>query len=230
LAATLSAIVFGLGGYGECQTHSPQCRADGSSRDESGRPHCCADGSLPDGESSCWCETRIVRGDYRNPKLEYEVHLPDNIAEILNGCSATGFIVSLAHPESGEGDWAVNQIHVSGADGSRKTFQQMIDAWHRRLKEDGEGNPDSDQQLSEPEQTSLSSLPALRFRSARTEGETGRVISEAIIANNPDKDIVYLIGMSTPADRYEKNEKLFKEIVDGFRYTPAGQRSISMPE
>jgi hypothetical protein len=35
------------------------------------------------------------------------------------------------------------------------------------------------------------------------------------------------IMMITPADL---NEKLFKEIVDGFPYAAAGQRSISNPE
>jgi hypothetical protein len=82
-------------------------------------------------------------------------------------------------------------------------------------------NPDSDQQFNEPEQTSLSFLPALRFTSARTERESGRIIVEQIIANNPDKDIVYSIMIITPANQYEKNEKLWKEIVDGFRYVPS---------
>ena len=47
---------------------------------------------------------------------------------------------------------------------------------------------------------------------------------------NPDKDIVYEIMIITPKEQYEKNEKLFKEIVDGFRYAPAKQDSISTPE
>jgi len=202
LAVTVLAC-GGLGFYGWAQTTSP---------------HCHADGSPPNGESQCWCEPPVVRGEYRNPKHEYEVHVPDGLAEIL-GCSGVGigFSVSLAHPESGEGDWGMNQIAVSGADRHPETFKKMIDDWHRR-KEDSERDPDSDQQLNEPEQTSLSSLPALRFKSARTKPESARIITEQIIANNPDKDIVYSITIVTPADQYEKNEKLFKEIVDGFRY------------
>jgi hypothetical protein len=80
--------------------------------------------------------------------------------------------------------------------GPSETFQQIIDAWHRRSKEDSEKNPDSDQQFNEPDQTS----------------------------------IVYSIMIITPADQYEKNEKLFKEIVEGFRYGATRQRSISTPE
>ena len=219
----------GFGFYGQAQTGSPHCHEDGSSRDESGFPHCCADGSPPDGESQCWCDPQIVRGEYRNPKHEYEVHVPDGIAEIF-GCGGIGggFSVSLAHPESGEGDLARNRIAVWGTGGNRETFQKMIDAWHR-LKEDSERDPNSDQQFNEPEQTSLSSLPALRFKSAKTE-QSERIIVEQILAINPDKDIVYEIMIITPTDQYEKNEKLFKKIVDGFRYAPAGQHSLSTPE
>jgi hypothetical protein len=229
LAITLLAC-GGFVFYGHAQTVSPHCDSDASQRDESGFPHCCADGSPPNGESQCWCELHIVRGEYHNPKREYEVHVPDRIAEIL-GCSGigNGFQVSLAHPESGEGNWGMNQIAVLGAQG-RETFQQMIDAWHRRSKEDSEEKSNFKQQFDEPEQTSLSSLPALRFKSARTERESGKIIVEQIIANNPDKDIVYSITIITPADQYEKNEKLFKQIVEGFRYAPASQRSISTPE
>jgi hypothetical protein len=229
VAATLLAC-GGLGCYGQAQTGFPESHADGSQRDENGRPHCRADGSAPDGESQCWCEFQVVRGKYRNPKHEYEVQLPDGIAEILD-CSgiAIGFHISLIHPESGEGPFGSNQIEVSGTDQSRKTFQQTIDAWHARLKEDREKNPDFDQQFNEPEKTFLSSLPALRLTSSRTQRESEKIIFEQIIANSPDKNIVYSIMMITPADQYERNEKLFREIMEGFRYT-ANQRSISTPE
>jgi len=230
VAATLLAC-GGFGFYGRAQTSSQQCHADGSPRDESGRPHCCADGSAPNGESQCWCEPKIVRGEYRNPKHEYEVHVPDGIAALLD-CSGIGmgFHVSLAEPETGEGNWGMNQIAVSGTDRSRETFQQMIDAWHRGSKEESEKSPDFAQQFNEPEQTTLSSLPALHLKSARTERESGEIIVEQIIANNPHRNIVYSIMIVTPADQYEKNEKLFKEIVEGFRYAPADQRSTSNPE
>lgn len=225
LAATLLACV-GFGFYVHAQTGSPDCHADGSPRDESGRPHCCADGSPPDGESQCWCDPQIVRGDYRNPKREYEVHVPDGIAEIL-GCGGigNGFKVSLAHPESGKGDWRFNMIYVSGSEHSPETFQSIADHWSQQQREDSERVHATDLQLDPPQQTSLSSLPALHLKSARTELESGRMVFEVIIANNPEKGIVYWIMMITTANQYEKNERLFKEVVDGFRYTPAGQHS-----
>jgi hypothetical protein len=37
-----------------------------------------------------------------------------------------------------------------------------------------------------------------------------------IIANNPRKGIVYELGFASPADQYEKNEKLFKAVAEGF--------------
>ena len=225
LAVTLLAC-SGFGFYGQAQTASPHCRADGSPRDESGRPHCCADGYSPNGEAQCWCEPRIVRGEYRNPKQEYEVSVPDGIAEIL-GCSGigNGFRVSLAQPESGEGDWGMNSIAVFGNDTGSETLRRIIDDWHRRSKEDSEKTPDSDHQFNELEQTFLSSLPAFRFKSARTERMFGKIIVEKIVANNPNKPIVYSITMITRADQYEKNKKLFNQIVRGFHYTPVLQHN-----
>jgi hypothetical protein len=179
----------------------------------------------------CWCDPQIVRGDYRNPKHEYEVRVPDGIAEIL-GCSGigNGFRVSLAHPESGKDEPGMNMIYVHGSEHARETFQSIADHWSQQQREDGDRVHATDLQLDPPQQTSLSSLPALHLKSARTELESGRMVFEVIIANNPDKDIVYSIMMITPADQYEKNEKLFKEIVDGFRYAPAGQHSNLTPE
>lgn len=57
---------------------------------------------------------------------------------------------------------------------------------------------------------------------ARTEPKAGRMIYEVIVAKAPDKDFAYQIGLESSADEYEK-KKLFKAIVDGFRYVPAEQ-------
>lgn len=106
--------------HAQTQPDSPHCAADDSTRDEAGHPRCCADGSMPNGESMCWCKLQIVHlRDYRNPKYEHEVHVPDGTAEVL-GCAAAGdwaisthpdlvgigrgFEVSLVHPDTGAGE------------------------------------------------------------------------------------------------------------------------------
>ena len=203
LTATLWAS-GGLGLHGQAQTEFPQCREDGSP---------------PAGEAQCECELRTFRGDHRNPKHEYQVHVPEEVAEI-GGCSwvGTGFRVSLTHPDSGEvgGDYAWNQIWVSGAEQTQETFQWITDHWPQEQREDSERDHATDLQIDPPERTSLSSLPALHLRLRRTEPDRGRMVYEVIIANNPDKGIVYELGMASPAEHYEKNEKLFKAVAEGF--------------
>lgn len=227
LGVTLS-VCGGFGLYGQAQTGSAHCRADGP-RDDTGHPHCCADGSMPDGVNQCWCEPIIVRGDYRNRKHEYEVHVPDGIAEIP-GCSGIGhgFQVSLDGLESGDGDYGMNQIAVSGTERSHVTFQEMIDAWPGE-KTSSQNDDVKDDQLDEPAQTSLSFLPALHLKSVRTRADFGKIVCEHIIANNPHKNIVYSITLISPADQYEKNRKLFKELLDGFRYIPSGEAINQQP-
>jgi hypothetical protein len=220
LAATLLSGALAL--HAQAQTASPSCSADGP-RDESGRPRCCPDGSSPDGGSQCWCELRIVHlRDYRNPKYEYEVHVPDGIAEIL-GCSGigTGFKISLTYPDRGpsEGDLAWNQIWVGRAERTNDTFQQMADKWAQQQREVSESDHYTDLQIDPPVQTSLSSLAAIELRASRTELDRGTLIYEVITAKAHD-NYAYVIGMVTPAEQYEKNEKLFKAIVGGFRYVP----------
>jgi len=178
---------------------------------------------MPDGVNQCWCEPTIVRGEYRNLKYEYGAHVPDGIAEIL-ACDGigTGFHISLTHPESGDGDYSSNQIIVSGTKRTRETFQELVEAW-LRVKTSSQKNDDvAEEQVFEPEQRSLSSLPALHLKSIRNDPHSGRIVTEAIIANNPHEDIVYYITLISPADQYEKNQKLFKEIMNGFRYIPSG--------
>jgi hypothetical protein len=177
---------------------------------------------MPEGVNQCWCEPIIVHlTEYRNPKNEYEVHVPDGIAEIL-GCSGTGhgFKVSLDHPESGDGDYGLNQIEVLGAE-HQDTFQKILDTW--RLKTSNKKDDVTDEQFDQPEPMSLSSLPAFRLKSTRIDPHYGKIVAEEIVANNPHKDIVYYVVMISPADRYEKNQMLFKAIIDGFRYVPSSQ-------
>jgi hypothetical protein len=205
----------GFGSYGQAQT---------------GSPHCQSDGSPPNGESQCWCENQIVRGEYRNLKHGYEVQVPDGIAELL-ACSGigNGFRISLAHPESGEDGSGGSEIYVYGSEQPPETFQSIASRWPQQQREDSERVHATDLQLDQPRQTSLSSLPALDLKSSRTE-RSGRMVFEEIIASSPDKRTLYVVGMLTPADQYEKNEKLLTEIEDGFRYAPAEKSSISTPE
>ena len=212
----------GFGPYGQAQTDPPRCSADGLPRDEGGNPHCCPDGSPPEGESQCWCDLNIVRGEYRNAQREYEVHLPDGVAGVVGcGGTGTGFHISLAHPDTGEREWS--KIIWVAATGRIGPFHKFFDDWSKTWRRNSERIHAADLQIDEPEQTSLSSLPALRLRVARTEPEAGRMIYEVIAATGPGKDFAYQIGLATPADDYEKNRKLFKAIVDGFRYVPSSQ-------
>jgi len=67
----------------------------------------------------------------------------------------------------------------------------------------------------------LSSLPALHLKLTRTEINHGRLIVEEVIANNPNKDIFYVVGMISSADQYDKNQNLFNRVVEGFSYVPS---------
>jgi hypothetical protein len=225
LAATFLWICGALCAQAQTASSSP-CSADGP-RDESGFLHCCPDGSAPRGESQCWCEPKIVHlRTYRNPKHEYEVQVPDGMAEIL-GCSGTGagFKISLTHPDTGksEGNLPLNMIWVGATGGLGEPFQKFFERWFTVQSEDSERIHATDLQIDQPEQTSLSSLPAFDLKLARTEPEAGRMVYEVIIAEDPDKDTAYQIGLVTPADQYTKNEKLFKAIAEGFRYAPSKQ-------
>jgi hypothetical protein len=192
---------------------------------------------MPEGVNLCWCEPIIVHlREYRNPRHEYEVQVPDGIAEIL-GCTGstrwalsthpdiigigTGFKISLAHPNTGEGElgkiiWVAATGRIGGS------FQKLFDDWSKIERQDSERIHATDLRIDEPEQTSLSLLPALHLKLARTEPEAGRMVYEVIVAESPGKDIAYQIGLVSPVDEYEKNQKLFKAIVDGFSYVPSG--------
>jgi len=218
-------VCGGFGLYGQAQAGSPHCSADGSPRDENGRPHCCPDGSPPDGESQCWCDLTVVHlREYRNPEHDYEVQVPDGIAEILAGCggTGTGFKISLTHPDTGESEGLPNMIWVGRGEPTAQTLQEMADHWSRYQKEDSEGIHATDLQIAQPAPTSLSSLNAIHEKATRAEPNRGTMLQEVIVAKSPD-EYVYAVGMITPADQYEKNLKLFKAIVDGFRYVSSGR-------
>jgi len=207
LVATLW-VCGGFGLYGQASSGSPHRSLDGPG-DETGFPGCYANGSMPDGVNPCWCEPRIARGVSRNAKHEPEVYVPDGEAEILGcGAIAYGFKVSLAKPDTGAGNYGMNQIDISGSGRSWETFQNMIDAWHR-LPSSSQQDDVSDEQLDEPEQMSLSSLPALDIKSVRTGSDSGKIIAQQIIANNPHKDIVYSITLNFAGRSVRKEPKAF---------------------
>jgi hypothetical protein len=130
----------------------------------------------------------------------------------------------LIHPYSGEreGDSPWNMIWVSRSDRTNATLQQLADQWAQHQREDSERDHSTDLQIDLPLQMSLSSLPAVKLKASRTNLNEEKLIYEAVDAKSPD-NYVYFVLMVTPAEQYEKNQKLFKAVVDGFRYVPSGQ-------
>jgi hypothetical protein len=195
------------------------------SQTESGFPLCKADGSMPDGYNQCECQKTVTyRSEFRDSQREFSVALPDGVVAIGGCVPGSSFKIYLPHPERGELGWDFprNMIWVAGSERSRETFQQIIEAWKQARNEDKdfkEGQA-TDRHLAQPEQTSLASLPALRLRATWTEIDHGNLISEMVIANNPEKDIVYQIGIISPVNRWEKNRKMFEDVVGRFRYLP----------
>jgi len=222
----LAAILCIWGAFhAQAQTAPAHCSADGSPRDENGRPHCCPDGSSPEGGNQCWCDLRIIHlREYRNPQHEYGVQVPDGMAEILPGCSGVGagFRISLTHPDSGEseGELPWSMIWVSRSERTNQTLQEIADGFAQNIRVDSDRVHATDLRIDQPVPASLSSLAALDLKAARTELNHGTLIREEIVAKSPDR-YVYLVGMISPADQYEKNEKLFQQIADGFRYVPS---------
>jgi len=219
LAATLW-VCGGFELYGQTQSDPPRCSGDGLPRGESGDPRCCQDGSIPEGAEHCWCDSDIIRGEYRNAQRQYEVHLPDGVAGVI-GCrgTGTGFHISLDHPDSGGRDLPLNMIWVARSQQTPETLPEMADRSAQDQRQDTERVHATDLQIDPPVRTSLSSLPAIELKTTRAEPNRGTLVREVILAKSPD-EYVYVVGMITPADQYEKNRKLFKEIVDGFRYVP----------
>jgi hypothetical protein len=190
-------------------------------------PPCDKDGAPPTAESQCECPEgrQIYRGEYRNTEKEYQVRLPDRVAAWTPKapCKSSGFHIYLTHSNTGDlgGDLASNQILAYGAVQRRETFAELADGFAKTEREDAERIHATDLVIDQPVQTSLSSLTAIHLKASRTEVDHGEMISEMIIANHPRKEIVYVIEMTSPASHYQKNQGLFKAVVEGFSYTPA---------
>jgi hypothetical protein len=202
------AISLALGGSlpGYCQTVLPRSDDAGSNRQVCG----------PDG---------IYRGEYRNLGREYRVVLPDGVAATAptTPCVPAGFDISLTHPTSGElgAEYVSSRLWVRGAMQTREPLQYIIGHWPEAARQAAEAVGATDLKIDLPEEVLLSSLPAIHLKVTRTEPNSGKLIYEWIIANNPHIDIVYSVGMASPADQYEKNQQLFKAVVKGFSYLPS---------
>jgi hypothetical protein len=178
------------------------------------------------------CELDTYHGEYRDPEHEFRALLPDGVAGIVPQAPCrqdTGFKISLTHPDTGEagGDLAWSMIWVGGSWRGPATFEKMVDGWIQEVKQDSGRIHATGLRLDQPEQTSLSTLPALDLKMTRTESGHGKLIYEQIVATSPEKNIVYVVGMVSPASSYEKNRRLFQAVVEGFTYVPsqhAGKR------
>ena len=193
---------------------------------ESGFPLCKKDGSIPDGYNQCECPNAVTyRGEFNDPKLEIRVLLPDGIVGIGSCTSGGSFRIYLPRPSSSVpgGDFPWNTIWVAGAESTRVTFQKIIEGWKQSWNADIDEGRISDLQRGQPEGTLLGTLTALRLKARWTERDQGNLISEMIVANNPEKNITYQIGIISPANSWETNHKLFQTVVDGFRYVPTKQ-------
>jgi hypothetical protein len=191
---------------------------------ENGLPLCEEDGSIPDGYNQCECQKTVTyRGEFRDVEREFLVQLPDGLVGI-GGCSpGRSFRISLTQPHGGEpgGDFRWNQMWAAGTKRHRETFAEFVDAFAKTQREDTEGIHATDLVIDQPVRTSLSSLTAIHLKVSRTEVEHGKMVYKVIIANNPKKEIVYEIGMVSPASHYEKDHKLFEAVAEGFSYIPA---------
>jgi hypothetical protein len=171
---------------------------------------------------------RIYRGEYHNLGREYRVVLPDGVAATAptTPCEPPGFEISPTHLATGEfgAEYASSRVWVRGAEQTREALQYIIDHWPEAARQEAEVVGATDLKIDPPEETSLSSLAAIHLKVVRTEPGRGKLVYEEVIANNPHKGIVYSVGMVSPAAQYERNQKLFKAVVEGFRYIPAEHR------
>lgn len=189
-------------------------------------PQCGADGRPPDGQAQCECAPRLYRGEYRSPEHEFETTLPNGIVAFGPCAGGNAVQISLRHPHDDEpgDDVSWNLIWIAGGEQSRRTLQQLVDGITRDEKEnESDRSRPVRRMVEEPSQVSLSSLSGFHFKFALTDPDHGELIQEVIFANNPDKEVVYSVGMVSPANRYEENHALFQAIVNGFRYTPSAR-------
>jgi hypothetical protein len=85
----------------------------------------------------------------------------------------------------------------------------MIDDGHR-LRTSRQKDDAADEHFDDPDQTSLSPLPALRLKSVRTDSNCGRIVAEQMVANNPQKDIVYRLVMLYACRQLGKEPKALR--------------------
>lgn len=211
------------------------CLLPGSARGqaETGFPWCKEDGSMPDGYNQCECRKNLTyQGEFNDPPREFRVRLPNAVVGIGSCTPGGSFRIYLTRPNATElgGDFPWNSIWVAGTKSTREPFQKIIEGWKQSWNEDLKDGRVSDLQLGQPEQTSLASLSAIRMKATWIERDQGNLFSEMIVANNPEKNIVYEIGIISPANYWGKNHKLFEAVVDGFYYIPKEQnRGALMP-
>jgi len=169
----------------------------------------------------------MYRGEYRNPERRYQVHLPHGVAAIGPSCGGigNGFEISLTHPESGEseGESGRNLIWVGRSERTNRGLREMADQWAQYQREDSQRHHSTDVQIDPPVQTTLSSLPAIGLKASRTElDDRGNLIYEVVLAKDHDS-YVYVVGMVSPAENYDKGHELFQAVLEGFRYIPPEQ-------
>ncbi len=186
-------------------------------------PRCLKDGSIPAGEAQCECDPWIYRGELHDAKHGYDVRLPDKVVA-FGPCSPGGaFQISLTNPTGNKPDGANlpwNMIWIGASEGTRETLQRAADGFAQNQREDVERDHATDLEIDQPLQYSLSSLPAIHLKATRTDLDRGKLAYEVVVANNPEQAIVYVIGMVSPASRYEKNHALFEAVVKNFKYIP----------
>lgn len=190
---------------------------------DSGFPLCNKDGSVPYGYNQCDCPNPVTfRGEFNDPKNEFRVLIPEGIVGIAGCTLGHSFRIYLGGPNSDRpaGDFPWNSIWVSSAEATKLGFPRIIEGWKQSWDVGIKEGRTSALHLDEPEQTSLASLPAIRLRASWSERDEGDLIGESIVANNPEKSIVYQIAIVSPADRWAKSRKLFETVVGSFRYVP----------
>lgn len=195
------------------------------SQTESGLPICGDDGKAPNGQSQCECaDSKLYRyrGEYHDGKNEFRVKLPDDVVGVGSCAPGDSFRVDLAHPNSGKNPSSLNSILVSGNGSRRYELDVLAERFAQEEKEKSEEIHATDLVIEQPTHISLSTLAAIHLRATRTEPDGERMSHEWIIANNPEKEIVYTIGMVSPTENYKKDHRLFEAMVKGFQLDPAG--------
>ena len=181
---------------------------------------------MADGYNQCECRKNLTyQGEFHDPQREFRVQLPNGVVGIAGCTPGRSFRINRVRPNSSDpgGDFPWNSIWGAGRESTREPFQKIIEGWKQSWNQDLRDGRVSHLHLGQPEQTSLASLSAIRTKATWIERDQGNLISEMIVANNPEKDIVYEIGITSPANYWGKNHKLFEAVGDGFYNIPKEQ-------